>query len=342
MYYAIHMLRGVAALLVAGFHLNAASNSEGFETTFFQVFKNGSIGVDIFFVISGFVIFLSASKSTQWAPLDFLQKRFFRIYPIYWMFLGVFLILCCGLWLATGDISKLPSIQVLIQSILLVPANEYAISIAWTLSVELTFYLIFCLTYRGANSSLQPVLLALTTWTALSVFRTILGHEGSFAFTLFHPAVPELFMGVLIAKLHLEGFRSWGKLATVLGSAGLIANLLFDHGHNYDEYRALLAGLPAALLIYGTLQIQKTLSRGERIFGDSSYVLYLAHIPAYLVFGFVLEKGAGFNIYSSELGMAFMLISVVFFSAICHLLIEKPYQNWYKQQLSGQIFIKSQ
>lgn len=333
MYYAIHMLRGIAALLVAGFHLNAASNSEGFETTFFQIFKNGSIGVDIFFVISGFVIFLSASKSRNWAPLDFLQKRFFRIYPIYWLFLSVFLILCCALWLATGDTSKLPSAQVLIQSILLVPANEYAISIAWTLSVELTFYLIFCLTYKGAKGSLIPLLSALTLWSALSIVRTTIGHEGSFVFTLLHPAVPELFMGVLIAKLHLSGVKKWSTMAIALGFTGIMISLTFDHGDNYDDYRAIFAGIPAALLIYGTLNIQKSLNSSEKIFGDSSFVLYLAHIPAYLVFGFVLEKGVGFNIYSSELGMALMLIVVMFVSALCHLIIEKPYQNWYKQKL---------
>ncbi|MFC7292973.1 acyltransferase family protein [Hirschia litorea] len=330
MFYIIHILRGIAALLVAGFHLNAASDSEGYATPIFDMFAYGAVGVDIFFVISGFVIFLSASRSKSWVASDFLVKRFFRIYPIYWLFLGVFLALSMGLFLATGDASKLPTSEVLLKSFLLWPSDTYAISIAWTLTIEMTFYLLFCLCYQGKTASLGPVWRVLGVWSGLSVFCSLLGWNIGGLSTLFHPAVPELVLGVIIAKLYLSGVSAGAIPASIVGAIGLIAALMIDYEAGYASWRAVWVGLPAALFIYGTLGIERRLGREMRLFGDASFVLYLLHIPAFLVIGFLVEKGLGYNIYSSDLSMGLVLVVVMCGAFLAHLIIEKPYQNWYR------------
>lgn len=334
MFYIIHILRGIAALLVAGFHLNAASGNEGFATPIFDVFAYGAVGVDIFFVISGFVIFFAASRSQNWTASDFLVKRFFRIYPIYWLFLGVFLMMSMGLFLATGDASKLPTSSVLLKSFLLWPSDTYAISIAWTLTIEMTFYMLFCLSYQGKTASLAPVWRVLGVWSGLSVLYSLTGWNAGGFNTLFHPAVPELMLGVIVAKLYLSGVRVGAVPAGIIGFIGLIAALALDYETGFAGWRTVWVGLPAALFIYGTVSYERKLGREMRLFGDASFVLYLLHIPAYLVIGFLVEKTTGYNIYSSDWSMGMVLALVVLGAFIAHYVIEKPYQNWYRDFLA--------
>ena len=78
----IHYLRGIAALLVVAYH-NKTSGYEGLskENYFEYLFKGGAFGVDLFFIISGFIIAYSTQKSNKHNLIDFAIKRTFRIYP---------------------------------------------------------------------------------------------------------------------------------------------------------------------------------------------------------------------------------------------------------------------
>ena len=81
----LDILRGFACLMVLLFHYTS-KYAEIFSTditTKLLDFKYGGLGVDLFFIISGFVIFLTIKKNT--IPIEFVYKRFSRLYPTFWI-----------------------------------------------------------------------------------------------------------------------------------------------------------------------------------------------------------------------------------------------------------------
>jgi exopolysaccharide production protein ExoZ len=147
--HSIQSLRGAASLLVILFHLSLAEKKLWPESNvhFFSFFeKVGFIGIDLFFVISGFImVWISYEHLGNYKKIgEFLKKRFLRIYPTYWaMCLLVFLTvkLHWGINLSLQDISATEKIQ----ELLLLPANYHGfVQVAWSLSFEMLFYFIFC------------------------------------------------------------------------------------------------------------------------------------------------------------------------------------------------------
>lgn len=138
----IHYLRGVAALLVVAFHLRGIINNAYAQKNLGDLlFFSGPSGVDLFFIISGFIIAYSTAKNPTHARSIFVVKRLFRVYPVYIICLAVFC-LC----IVPNDF------QSFIRSALLIhldytkeaPFFGYSLILpAWTLTYELYFYLVF-------------------------------------------------------------------------------------------------------------------------------------------------------------------------------------------------------
>lgn len=133
-------LRGIAALAVVLFHYTT-----GYSGTFhhgygiFWEFSLGYLGVQLFFIISGFVIFLTLENTKK--PMEFVVSRFSRLYPTYWA--AIFLTLACI------SLYPLPSYNISVKDIMLnltmlqywIPAKNID-SVYWTLGVELSFYIL--------------------------------------------------------------------------------------------------------------------------------------------------------------------------------------------------------
>ncbi|HBH88354.1 MAG TPA: hypothetical protein DDY27_00525 [Hyphomonadaceae bacterium] len=114
------------------------------------------------------------------------------------------------------------------------------------------------------------------------------------------------------------------------GAGGLLATLILVPGHQLHEWRALQAGVPAAFLVYGALGLNFRLGFLGKLFGDASYMLYLIHLPAFMVVGFLVEKTAGISIYANDLTLGITLVLTVVAACLLHLLFERSYQAWYK------------
>lgn len=90
----IHYLRGIAALLVVAYH-----NKQYLNEVYAQkdlgdlLFISGGFGVDLFFIISGFIIMLSSQKKETNSPINFMTRRFFRIYPVFFICTILFFLL---------------------------------------------------------------------------------------------------------------------------------------------------------------------------------------------------------------------------------------------------------
>jgi exopolysaccharide production protein ExoZ len=163
--YGIDLIRFFAAFSVVGFHLGYLNEIADFRSIW-PVTWFGWIGVEVFFVISGFVIANSANGKR---PLHFLKGRALRLYPAAW---------CCAtltlfVMVAISDEPLVELLPSYIRSLTLIPKGPWIDDVYWTLSVEIGFYtLIFCLLCTGLFSRINRVATALTIFSSLclSVF----------------------------------------------------------------------------------------------------------------------------------------------------------------------------
>jgi exopolysaccharide production protein ExoZ len=158
--YGIDLVRFLAALSVVGFHFGYLNDVADFRSIW-PVTWFGWIGVEVFFVISGFVIANSANGKN---PLQFLKGRAFRLYPAVW---------CCATLtlIVAGAISDGPFVELLpsyLRSLALIPKGPWIDDVYWTLAVEIGFYtLIFGLLCAGMFSRIGRVATALTIFSSL-------------------------------------------------------------------------------------------------------------------------------------------------------------------------------
>ncbi|MCF2491443.1 acyltransferase [Dyadobacter sp. CY347] len=124
-------LRGIAAIMVVLFHYTLSSNGKllGWE------FRYGVTGVDLFFMISGFVIFMTTSRIKQWP--HFLVSRFARLYPAFWCCMSLTAIVMIYIEPQLFSLSRLLA-NLTMASIFF--DEEYLDQSYWTLLVELMFY----------------------------------------------------------------------------------------------------------------------------------------------------------------------------------------------------------
>lgn len=237
-------------------------------------FNLGGAGVDIFFVISGFIIArISAGKTAS----GFMIGRARRIYPIY---------LICSAPYALIAISQHGiAADKLFVSLTLAPAFGESVGPylrqGWTLSFEILFYCGAALAlWRPAL--MRPMILVYAaalplSLTGLSLFRFF----GS-------PLILEFGMGVLIAsapKVSARAGLSFVAMATIALLATIPLSSAISEPTSSSTLlmiRAAVWGVPAAMLVYGSLQLEE--SAQSRIagtlaaLGDASYSIYLVHM----------------------------------------------------------------
>jgi peptidoglycan/LPS O-acetylase OafA/YrhL len=158
--YGIDLIRFVAALSVVGFHFAYLNDVADFRSVW-PITWFGWIGVEVFFVISGFVIANSANGKS---PMRFLKDRALRLYPAVW---------CCATLtlIVMGAISDRSFVELLpsyLRSLALLPKGPWIDDVYWTLAVEIGFYaLIFGLLCAGIFSLLNRVAFVLTVFSSV-------------------------------------------------------------------------------------------------------------------------------------------------------------------------------
>lgn len=139
----IQVLRGFAAMMVVAYHAIDMAN-ERFALGW-RFGAAGEAGVDVFFVISGFVMIVAAQKTGAQDAHRFLLKRFIRIYPLYWFWTTVKLVLL--LTIPAAAVSAVLDPAHLAASYALLPWTNADgkiypfLVVGWTLSYEIFFYL---------------------------------------------------------------------------------------------------------------------------------------------------------------------------------------------------------
>lgn len=281
----IQLLRALASLLVLLAHLQIKERQYGnANALIWQDFRIGSIGVDIFFVLSGFIIFYVAGRtpSTGADAWKFMKNRFIRVLPLYWALSVIALIIFLTQpELVNKSSSKVTAIW---ESFLLIPTdNKLLIQNGWTLSYEFLFYFAFfvAILLLPLRFRVQTLLLAAFS----SVFIGVL-IEPSSTFLRFvtDDLLLEFAYGVLIAAIYQRlDFQTyfkatWGSAAAFAALTTVVFLAYVPPAHG--SLRGIHFGVPAALLVFAALALEKELSRLAplKILGDSSYSLYLSHV----------------------------------------------------------------
>jgi peptidoglycan/LPS O-acetylase OafA/YrhL/glycosyltransferase involved in cell wall biosynthesis len=310
----IEALRAVAALSVVAYHtadIIAALPSATPPT----LLQNGAAGVDVFFVISGFVMVLSVRRlAGQGQPARrFLRARLRRIVPLYWLCSGIKIL---AMLAAPALVRRALTPGYCIASLLFLPVHDVAgrfkpvLAVGWTLSFEMMFYALFA---ASLAARLVPALWVPPVLAAIA----LLPHTGSAASELANPIIVEFAFGTTLATFWLRGWRLPSALAwpVLLVAAALLTGM----PKLALASRVLSWGLPAALLVAATVSLDR--KPGANIpglwleLGAASYAIYLTH-------GFVLNAlGRGFAQMSIQAPPAAMLAVAVICCAACGWLV---------------------
>ncbi|MCR6498294.1 acyltransferase [Shinella sp. CPCC 101442] len=268
--YGIQYLRAFAALAVVLFH---AAERTG------HAFAIGAAGVDVFFVISGFIMWVIVERRTV-SPGRFLIERIRRIVPVYWLATGV---------MVAGALAGLfPNLVLsgshVAASLLFLPARSPSsgelwpvLVQGWTLNYEMFFYLVF------AACLALPSRMRLTVMAAAFGLLVILGLVVESDAPLFlmytRPIILEFVAGMLIARLWLNGHVPRRPLALALIGLGLAGFATIGILRlPFDEWTC---GPLACALVYGTVALEKhggiVRFSLPAMLGDASYSIYLWH-----------------------------------------------------------------
>ena len=270
----IQYLRAAASLSVVLFH---AIDRAGLW------FGAAAAGVDVFFVLSGLVIWLSISQAST-TPASFAARRLIRIVPLYW---AVTLVLAITALILPALFARLHlSFFGFLHSLFFIPyrnANGQVLPLlapGWTLNYEIFFYvlvaLVLFLPRRLRLSGLFSVI------GALLAIGLMLGGRNPILREVTNPLLLEFAGGVGLAHLwqrgHLSGASlGCGAIALAITGLAVIASL----GVPVNRYRVLLWGIPAILLVAGVVMIETAGKLPSwpafALLGDASYSIYLIH-----------------------------------------------------------------
>lgn len=336
-FHTVQVLRGVAATLVAFFHLLLGLRGEGFSwSAGTLLFSHGDIGVDIFFVISGFIIYYTSFSRTPPTVGAFFINRFWRLVPPYWLAVIGMILLGLATNIAFSDARWIYPWEKIAESLLLLPMapESYVLIVAWTLSLEILFYVIFG--FFALALGPRAFLIAMLAWYVLGIGSLVVTQDMSgWGVAACNPIILEFVFGVWIARRVIAGGTSYHKTAFCLGAVLLVVVMVANPDLPPWARREFVVGLPAALLIYGAVGLNLRWPGPFLVWGQSSYILYLIHFPAFLVIGRATEELTGYNPYSHPVTAVGMVAAVVLISGLLTVYVEAPYQAFYKRRMRG-------
>ncbi len=283
---AIQSLRGIAALLIVIYHLENQMVRLGADWPHIAALQ---AGVDIFFVISGFIMWTTTSARPDRTAALFYRDRIIRIAPLYWL-MTAFLVFVLAVAPGAAETAVFDAVHIL-KSFLFIPAEHPAtgfyqptLILGWTLNLEMFFYLIFgaAIALGGRNLNLRAGMLLLAL-SALVVVGAWLQPGGVVGFYT-QDIVLEFGAGVLIGILHgRQAVRPtrWSWLFVGGGFAALALVAFFP----LQLPRALEWGLPAAAIVAGAVFVPPVSMVPLQRLGDISYSLYLTHPITLAVLG---------------------------------------------------------
>lgn len=335
----LQLLRAVAAIAVLGYHAAAVERETGASYQrllgFFEHF--GYAGVDLFFVLSGFIITWTARN---YSPdlrgiTDYVGERLARIFPIFWV---IWLISALTYYVVFKQNYCHPDdvLASATRSLSLVSQQGHCIlPQAWTLSWELLFYLVV--------GALLPVFLAhkfvvASAWTALVLANIAFGFTEALVLSYFCLYfIAGIVIAALIERRAVYAPRAFTAIGMLWLVGASIANWRFGIASDDLLVRFVGFGVGSALTIYGLVATELVRDRSRRhaasLLGDASYSIYLFHVTAlFLMSKMYLANSSPAAHYAWVAGL---LIVPLALSSILFMALEKPMLRWFRSHRNG-------
>ena len=326
----LHLLRAIAALAVVYFH---TTSDAGLNLPV----NIGSHGVDLFFVISGFVIAYTAARS----PDRFLIRRIIRVVPSYWTAtIVIFAVSAVAPHLLRT--TRADDVQLLCSLLFIPRETSYAgmaptLVLGWSLNYEMYFYVAFALALAVAPRRAPIVCAVAIGGMALLIDGSGVSHPSLQFYA--RPLVFEFVFGIavfylltaaeaLLSRSERRTSIRWVLLFVAIGAALFMGVEEFHGGFGLPRF--LVAGIPASLLVLSAILLEracgvKTTSKAVLLAGEASYVLYLIH--PYVIYGVLrtLLARHGQLTWPAAIGLVTALMAMSTVAAIVvHLWFEKP------------------
>lgn len=311
-YVGIQYLRAAAALMVMYFHIrtNPLALDRSHESSI------GAAGVDIFFVISGFIM---AATSHGLSPREFLTRRVVRIVPLYWLLTTV--------WAITLTLKHEPaSFAQYAKSLFFIPfysqkhTGIYPLLFpGWTLNFEMAFYLVFA------------GLILLSPLKRLAAIGVLFATVAAFGTGFYaNPVILEFVVGMALAdtmRFWRPTWSGWGAMSVCVGAFALLCA-------PNPAHRFLSWGAPAAAIVFGAVLIERAgdmprIPLLERL-GDASYSIYLTH--AFVLFAVDVAFGE-LHAKAGAATLPFIVASsalAIGCGMVAHRWLEVPLTAWVK------------
>lgn len=337
----IQAMRGIASLLVFFAHLVTMDGNIAPDwAVYYGFYLFGPTGVDIFFVISGFVVTLAAFRQSQNIEnsklhnfYEFIIKRIIRIYPLYW------LILILAFWVSP-PVSLSPDWLVKasnIQLFTLTYPHNYKVMAAWTLVYEMFFYCIlsFLILCGGRRFFHLLFLWVFVEILLIAIFGSI---DKSYSdYVPLNPQILQFCAGCVVAYIVSYLKPKYGKEIFFLGIILFIVMCYVNVNIGSWEgpyNRVLTLTLPAAMLIYGAavseMETKFTLSKILCWFGNISFSLYLWHQITFYSLKY-MSLTMGLEWYNKEYwALIYILFGsvAIILSYLSYIFIEKKSQSF--------------
>lgn len=341
----IQFLRFAAAMLVVFYHssshLRSAIDDPGY---FFALSEGiGFAGVDVFFVISGFIMAWTTRETSGFREAHlFFRRRFARIYSGYWPFFVLAMVIFA--W-ANPEYFEQSNLW---KSAILWPTYPLLIAVSWTLIFELFFYccytVLVTIPVRPRNVILIFLFVGVCIWSAYSHFIREAYAPGSLEYMsnaeyyMASPYLAEFLAGALLAvwlmrKPDGAGW-SWLIAGIALFLSGAWWNQQFFDGHieqgYWVLYRVLVFGIPSAMILLGLVRLENSgvsaPLRFSLLAGGASYAIYLSHTLVLTV-----TQKLGFNQWAgmlTETGarLVFIILAglILAYSILHYRMVERP------------------
>lgn len=338
----LQVYRGFAALLVVLSHGENIINRELHQDSLLNMFTFGWVGVDFFFVLSGFIIFYvhqsDIGQVKKFKP--FIIKRFLRIYLIYWI------VLLVKIFATYSNQYKLSEI---FKAILLIPMLESDfIGVSWTLSYEILFYLVFSALILKPKLSI-PIIIAWIIGISLNFTNIIQLPQENFLLQFFFSNHNLEFVFGCLAAYLISKYNIYQGMLIMCISLFLLTvsviNTTHLAGSTYDISRIIAYGIPFTMLIIASVSIEQSKSINIPYIliylGDASYSIYLTHgffmsnvskiIQKYIEkFNFI---SLGSSIFIDYIIVLIILGVTIGCGCIIHSYVEKPLNIFFRKKL---------
>lgn len=311
----IDLLRFIAATCVVLFHLN--ESIPYINNVYRNVVKFGWLGVPIFFVISGYCIAQSASRSKN--GIDFLVRRFFRIFPPYWFSLLVVFasIVIYTLIFGNNSVAVLPKSPISIAATTLLLTTPFSKIptinwVYWSLTVEFFFYGVVAISLAFKQKLFKVFLLFISVFTFFPIIRNI-----NIFFFLNHWAAFGIGLSLFYFDLRNKGAYVFSILMFLLN----ITNLFYLEKSSSYTVTVLIT----FALVFISIWVKDIPKSFLSQLGDCSYAVYLIHVPlgVYLL-GQLKVTFVQKNPFTNILFDVMTYIIIVFLAHLTYKWIEQP------------------